>query len=327
MNKIIGKLLCLAVLASAFVFPAQAQFTTQLEETTLPVGEFSSLNVDGDFEIVLSKGSYGVRMTSDKNLMPYIQVYVRSNTLYITYDEKAVPKDVKKLYKGKNAPMPVFRAVVSMPQLNGFTLDDNVVLSATEDFFGADAVLTMSGKAQVRNLNLQAKSLTVNMKKNTQAVLFLHADETMELNTDDKAMLKVSEKAREIVLNAKGSSDNAISGDCKTLTLNLSEKSTTNVTQRTHNTTLNVGGSSKLNLNGAAEFLEIKGDKNAEVEAAAFPVKNLKAEMNGGKVNVAVEKELNVTLQGGSALFYTGSPVILVNKIVKSTLAPAGTVK
>ena len=327
MKNIFNKLLCLAVLASAFAFPSRAQFVNHLEETTLPVGEFTMVSANGDFEVTLSKGSYGVRLTTDKNLTPYVQVYVRSNTLYLTYDEKSVPKDIKKLYKGKNASQPVFRAVVSMPQLNGINLDDNVILSSTEAFYGSDVVITLTDKAQVRNLNVQGNSITVDMKKNTQAALTLTADKKMEVTTDDKAILKLAEKAREITLNAKGSSDNALSGEGEILNLNLSEKTTSNVNHRTKNAVLNVGGSSKLILNGTGEYLEVKGGKNAEVEAVAFPVKTMKAELDGGKVNVAVEKELNVTLLGGSSLFFTGSPTLIVNKIVKSTLAPAGTVK
>lgn len=327
MKNIFNKLLCLAVLASAFAFPSRAQFVNHLEETTLPVGEFTMVSANGDFEVTLSKGSYGVRLTTDKNLTPYVQVYVRSNTLYLTYDEKSVPKDIKKLYKGKNASQPVFRAVVSMPQLNGINLDDNVILSSTEAFYGSDVVITLTDKAQVRNLNVQGNSITVDMKKNAQAALTLTADKKMEVTTDDKAILKLAEKAREITLNAKGSSDNALSGEGEILNLNLSEKTTSNVNHRTKNAVLNVGGSSKLILNGSGEYLEVKGGKNAEVEAVAFPVKTMKAELDGGKVNVAVEKELNVTLLGGSSLFFTGSPTLIVNKIVKSTLAPAGTVK
>lgn len=327
MKNLFSKLLCLAVLASAFAFPSRAQFVNHLEETTLPVGEFTMVSANGDFEVTLSKGSYGVRLTTDKNLTPYVQVYVRSNTLYLTYDEKSVPKDIKKLYKGKNASQPVFRAVVSMPQLNGINLDDNVILSSAEAFYGSDVVITMTDKAQVRNLNVQGNSITVDMKKNTQAALTLTADKKMEVTTDDKAILKLAEKAREITLNAKGNSDNALSGEGEILNLNLSEKTTSNVSHRTKNAVLNVGGSSKLILNGSGEYLEVKGGKNAEVEAVAFPVKTMKAELDGGKVNVAVEKELNVTLLGGSSLFFTGSPTLIVNKIVKSTLAPAGTVK
>ena len=327
MKNLFSKLLCLAVLASAFAFPSRAQFVNHLEETTLPVGEFTMVSANGDFEVTLSKGSYGVRLTTDKNLTPYVQVYVRSNTLYLTYDEKSVPKDIKKLYKGKNASQPVFRAVVSMPQLNGINLDDNVILSSAEAFYGSDVVITLTDKAQVRNLNVQGNSITVDMKKNTQAALTLTADKKMEVTTDDKAILKLAEKAREITLNAKGNSDNALSGEGEILNLNLSEKTTSNVSHRTKNAVLNVGGSSKLILTGTGEYLEVKGGKNAEVEAVAFPVKTMKAELDGGKVNVAVEKEMNVTLLGGSSLFFTGSPTLIVNKIVKSTLAPAGTVK
>ena len=285
------------------------------------------VSANGDFEVTLSKGSYGVRLTTDKNLTPYVQVYVRSNTLYLTYDEKSVPKDIKKLYKGKNASQPVFRAVVSMPQLNGIELDDNVILSSAEAFYGSDIVISLTDKAQVRNLTVQGNSITVNMKKNAQAALTLTADKKMEVTTDDKAILKLAEKAREITLNAKGNSDNALSGEGEILNLNLSEKTTSNVSHRTKNAVLNVGGSSKLILTGTGEYLEVKGGKNAEVEAVAFPVKTMKAELDGGKVNVAVEKEMNVTLLGGSSLFFTGSPTLIVNKIVKSTLAPAGTVK
>ena len=327
MKNLFSKLLCLAVLASAFAFPSRAQFVNHLEETTLPVGEFTMVSANGDFEVTLSKGSYGVRLTTDKNLTPYVQVYVRSNTLYLTYDEKSVPKDIKKLYKGKNASQPVFRAVVSMPQLNGIELDDNVILSSAEAFYGSDIVISLTDKAQVRNLTVQGNSITVNMKKNAQAALTLTADKKMEVTTDDKAILKLAEKAREITLNAKGNSDNALSGEGEILNLNLSEKATGNVSHRTKNAVLNVGGSSKLILTGTGEYLEVKGGKNAEVEAVAFPVKTMKAELDGGKVNVAVEKEMNVTLLGGSSLFFTGSPTLIVNKIVKSTLAPAGTVK
>ncbi len=327
MKNLFSKLLCLAVLASAFAFPSRAQFVNHLEESTLPVGEFTMVSANGDFEVTLSKGSYGVRLTTDKNLTPYVQVYVRSNTLYLTYDEKSVPKDIKKLYKGKNASQPVFRAVVSMPQLNGIELDDNVILSSAEAFYGSDIVISLTDKAQIRNLTVQGNSITVNMKKNAQAALTLTADKKMEVTTDDKAILKLAEKAREITLNAKGNSDNALSGEGEILNLNLSEKTTGNVSHRTKNAVLNVGGSSKLILTGTGEYLEVKGGKNAEVEAVAFPVKTMKAELDGGKVNVAVEKEMNVTLLGGSSLFFTGSPTLIVNKIVKSTLAPAGTVK
>lgn len=328
MKNMFNKILCMAVMASAFVFPAKAQLTTsQWEEKTLPVGEFSSVEVVGDFEVALTKGAYSVRLTADKVLIPYVQVYVRSKTLYVAYDEKAVPKDVKKLYKGKDAPKPVFRAVVSMPELNGIKLDDNVMLASAEEFYGSKVTISLAGKSQIKNLTIHADDISLDMKKNAQAVITLNADSKLEVNTDDKAILKLTEKAKEFTLNAKGSSDNAVSGEGGAITLKLGEKASVNMSQNTKKVTLEAGGSSSLVLNGKAESLEVKGDKNATVDATAFPVERVNANLGGGRVDVNVEKELKVTLDGGSTLVYAGSPTVLVGKIVKSTLAPAGALK
>ena len=328
MKNMFKKLLGLAVLVSAFVMPAQAQHVLQLEDKTLPVGEFSSVNVDGDFNVNLSKGTYSVQVTADRNLMPYVQVYVRSKTLYISYDEKSVPKDIKKLFKGKDGASPVFRAVVSMPELNGIEIQDNVTLYSSEEFYGSNVTLSLTEKSQVQNLSLRANSITVNMKKNAQASLALNADKKIELNTDDKSVLKATGKTRDISVNAKGSSDIALSGECEDLTLKLAEKSNTSISMPVSDKViLDLDGSSKLSMNGKADSIEAKADRNAEVDANGFPVTKMKAELKGGKLSVNVEKELNVTLEGGSAIYFMGTPTLIVNKIVKSTLAPAGTVK
>lgn len=328
MKNVFYKFLSLAVLVSAFVVPARAQHVLQLEDKTLPVGEFSSVNVDGDFNITLSKGSYSVQVTADRNLMPYVQVYVRAKTLYVSYDEKSVPKDIKKLFKGKDGASPVFRATVSMPELNGIEIQDNVTLYSSEEFSGSNVTLSLNEKSQIQNLSLRANSITVNMKKNAQASLALNADKRIELNTDDKSVLKATGKANDLTVIAKGSSDNSLSGECEDLTLKLSERSNTSISMPVSDKViLDVDGSSKLSLNGKAELLEAKADRNAEVEANGFPVKKMKAELKGGKLNVNVEKELNVTLEGGSALYFMGTPTLIINKIIKSTLAPAGSVK
>lgn len=328
MKNLLNKIVCLAIAACAVVFPAHAQYTSQWEEKTLPVGEFSTVDVNGDFDIVLAKGSYSVRLTTDQALAPYVQVYVRAKTLYITYDEKSVPKDIKKQYKGKNAPVPVFRAVVSLPELGGINLDDNVMLATTEEFYGSSVQLSLSGKSQIRNLSLNANEIELNMKKNAQAVLSLSADSKLEANTDDKAVLKLTEKAKVFTLNAKGNSDNAISGEGEALNLKLSEKANASLNQKVQKVSMEVGGSSALVLNGEGEFLEVKGEKSATVDAAVFPVERVIANLNGNcKVNVNVEKELKVTLEGGSTLSYNGAPTLLLGKIVKSTLLPAEAVK
>ena len=311
--------------ATLLAFPAKAQVTTQLEEKTLPVGDFSSISVADDFEVSLVKGAYSVRVTTVKELAPYVQVYVRAKVLYITYDEKSVPKDIKKMFKGKGSPEPVFRAVVYLPELNGVTLANNVTLMSTDEFSGFNFEMNLGDKSQVKSLTVRASNVTVNMKKNAQATVTLKADNRMELNTDGNAVLKLSGQAMELAMNAAGSSEVSAIGDFRSSTLTMGNSATALVSQKSDKAVLQVSGSSNLTLTGDAEQMVVRGDKNALVEANGFTVKKVEANLSGSaRVNVTVTELIDATLVGGSSLYYTGTPSIQIGKIIKSTLAPYG---
>ena len=85
-------------------------------------------------------------------------------------------------------------------------------------------------------------------------------------------------------------------------------------------------GSSKLTLTGKARAMEVKGSRSSVVDAFAMPMEEVEANLsNSCTVTVSVSKKVSVNLVGGSSLFYSGSPVFEIEKIVKSTLAPYGT--
>ncbi len=305
--------------------PARAQTTAGQEEKTIPVGEFSSISVSDDFEVSLVKGKQSVRITSEKELIPYIQVYVRSKTLFITYDEKSVPKDTKKLFKGRGASDPVFRAVVSMPEIGGISLSNNAILSAAEDFTGGTFDLNLADKAQVRTLSVHVSSANVVMKKNAQATVNLEVDNRLEINTEGNATLKLGGKAQEMSVNAAGSSEVILAADCKSSVITTSGSANLSLSQKTEKMALNAGGFSKLNLSGEAVSIQIHGERSASVEANAFTVEKAEANLSGSaKVNISVSESLDATLVGGSSLYYTGTPSIKIGKIIKSTLAPYG---
>ena len=324
--KIFYRAVSLAVCAFVLALTAAyAQLSSQLEEKTFPVGDFTSINVSDDFEVSLVKGSCGAKVTVDKELFPYVQVYVRGKVLYVTYDEKSVPKDIKKLYKGRGAPTPVFRAVVSMPSLGGITLSNNVALIATEEFSATDFELSLSDKAQVKNLSLKTSSASLNMKKNAQAILNMRADKRLEINTEGNANLKLTADAAELSVASAGSSDLALSIEAKQATLNLSGSSNVTLALETEHLTLQTAGSSKLTLTGEGEEMTVRGEKSSLVEANGFAVKKVDANLSGSsRVNANVSEHIDATLVGGSALYYTGTPTILIGKIIKSTLAPFG---
>ena len=318
--------LTLAVCALALaVQSAHAQYSSQLEEKTIPVGDFTSISVSDDFEVSLVKGACSARVTADKELFPYVQVYVRGKVLHIIYDEKSVPKDIKKLFKGRGAPTPVFRAVVSMPTLGGITLSNNVTLTSTDEFPATDFDLNLSDKAQVKNLSLKTSGANLNMKKNSQAILNIRAEKRLEINTEGNANLRLTADAAELSLAAAGSSEMALSIESKQATLNLSGTSNITMALEAERTVLQAGGSSDLTITGESEQLSIRGEKSALVEANGFSVKKVEASMSGSsRINVSVSEHIDATLVGGSALYYTGTPSIQRGKIIKSTLAPYG---
>lgn len=326
MKAIINKVLWLTVgIVCLFVLPAQAQVTAGQEEKSIPVGEFSSISVSDDFEVSLVKGKHGVKITSEKELIPYIQVYVRSKSLFITYDEKSVPKDIRKLFKGRGSSDPVFRAVVSMPEIGGISLSNNATLSSIEDFSGGTFDLNLADKAQVKTLTVRVNSANLNLKKNAQVSMNVEVANRLEINTEGNASIKLSGKAQEFSVNAAGSSELTVSADCKSSTITTSGSADLSLSQKTEKMVLTVGGFSKLNLSGEADSIQIRGERSASVDANAFSVKKAEANLSGSaKVNISISESLDATLVGGSSLYYTGTPSIKIGKVIKSTLAPYG---
>lgn len=327
MKTLIHKLFTVFICTFAFdCVQSYAQENYQLETKTLPVSDFTSISVEDDFEITLLRGPQNVKVTAYRDLMPYIQVYVRGKVLYITYDERSVPKDVKKQYKGRGTTEPVFRAMISLHELNGITLSNNASLISSDEFSGSNRFdMVLGDKAQVKSLNVQTSSATVSMKKNAQAVMTLTADKHLEVSTDGNANLKLTATAPEMQLNAAGSSDWTLVANSENATLTTAGSSELITTLKTKKAVLKTSGSSEITLSGEAESLEVQGEKSSEVEAAGFTTKTIDANLSGScKVNVAVTEGITATLVGGSSLYYTGTPAIKIGKIIKSTLAPAG---
>ena len=288
LKAIIGMIAFAAVLVFAPQRAAAQSLSAQLTDKDIMVSEFNAVNVSDDFDVTVSRGTYGVRLTVDKELAPYVEVYVRSKVLYISYDEKAVPKELRKVYRGKGGLTPTFRVVAYTPELQAVTLSDNAILTGVEEFAASDFELTMAGKSQVRNLSIAAASARVSMKKNAIANLNLKTDRGVEVNTDNNSNLKLTFTGRELALTSEGSS--------------------------------------KLTLTGKAEEMEVKGSRSSVVDAFAMPLEEVEADLsNSSSVTVSVSKKVSVNLVGGSALYYSGSPEFKIEKIVKSTLAPYGT--
>ena len=327
LKAIIGMIAFAALLMVAPQRAAAQSLSAQLTDKDIVVSEFNALNVSDDFEVTVSRGAYGVRLTVDKELAPYVEVYVRSKTLFISYDEKAVPKEIKKLYRGRGSLTPVFRVVAYTPELQSVTLSDNATLTGVEEFTANAFELTAAGKTQVRNLTVSASSARIVLKKNAIATLTLNTDRGLEVNTDNYANLKLVFTGKELALTSDGSSVVVAEGGSTTgMNLMTSGSSQVSVTSETGKLDITTEGSSKLTLTGKAKEMVVKGSRSSVVDAFAMPLETVEANLsNSSSVTVSVSKQVFVNLVGGSSLYYSGSPEFRIEKIVKSTLAPYGT--
>ena len=326
LKAIIGMIAFTAILVLAPQRAGAQSLSAELSDRDIAVSEFNAVNVSDDFEVTVSRGTYGVRLTVDKELAPYVEVYVRSKTLYIAYDEKSVPKDLKKVYKGRGSLTPVFRVTVHTPELQSVSLSDNATLTGADEFVAGDFELTAAGKSQVKTLSVSAASAKIVLRKNAIATLSLKTDRGVEVNTDNNANLKLTFTGKELALNADGSSVVVAEGPTRSLNLMTGGSSQVSVTSDTEKVDLTTEGSSKLTLTGKATEMKVKGSRSSSVDAFAMPLETVEADLsNSSSVTVSVSKKVEVNLVGGSALYYSGSPEFKIEKIVKSTLAPYGT--
>ena len=326
LKAFIGMIAFAAVLLMAPQRAKAQSLSAQLTDKDIMVSEFNAVNVSDDFDVTVSRGTYGVRLTVDKELAPYVEVYVRSKVLYISYDEKAVPKEIRKMYRGKGSLTPVFRVVAYTPELQAVTLSDNATLSGVEEFVANDFELTAVGKSQVKNLRLTASSARISMKKNAVVNMNLKTDRGVEVSTDNNANLKLTFSGRELALTADGSSVVVADGSTRSMNLATSGSSQVSVSSDTESVEITSEGSSKLTLTGKALEMKVRGSRSSSVDAFAMPVETVDATLtNSSSVTVSVSKQVTVNLIGGSSLYYSGNPSFQIEKIVKSTLAPYGT--
>ena len=326
LKAVIGMIAFATVLLVAPQRAKAQSLSAQLTDKDIMVSEFNAVNVSDDFDVTVSRGTYGVRLTVDKELAPYVEVYVRSKVLYVSYDEKAVPKDLRKMYKGKGALTPVFRIVAYTPELKAVTLSDNATLIGVDEFVTDEFELTAAGKSQVKNLTVSAASARISLKKNAVASLNVKTDRGVEASTDNSSNLKLTFTGRELALTADGSSVVVADGPTKALNLATGGSSQVSVNSDTETLELTTEGSSKLTLTGKAVDMKVKGSRSSVVDAFAMPLETVEATLsNSSTVTVTVSKSVYVNLVGGSALFYSGTPEFKIEKIVRSTLAPYGT--
>ena len=303
-----------------------ASAQAQTKEVTHDFDQFTAIDIAKDFDVILTQGdAYSITLTVDEVLSPYLSVHMQGKTLFVSFEEKSVPKDVAKLYKGPKAPKPMFHAVVTMPTVEAITLSDNVVLNSTTPFECEDKFeLNLRDKAQVKLFTISAKSASLVLQKNATAVMNVTTENVLEVSTDNSAVMRLTSSAGELVANAAGSSKINVTSVAGKLNLAAAGSAQVNVAGPCTSAVVNAEGSSKIGLSGSAENLAVKAVKSSSVDAYGLEVNVASVELaNSASLSVNASERIDVNLTGGK-LSFGGSPVFKVIKVSKASITPYG---
>lgn len=294
------------IAASIVMMIAGVTAKGQTVSKTADFSSFNAIEATEDFEITLKHAATSrVDWTVDNGLEDYVETYVKNKTLYLSFNKKALTKEIKKRYKGKDAPKPVLKVTVQIPTIEVIKLKDNVVLDASgQSFSFGEFSLSASGKSRVNNLKIKAgKTITLNVSGNAR----VNANVTCEnliANLDKDGVLDLTQHATKLNLVTDGSSSVNISGNAGKIAI--------------ENT-----GKSKLNfLSGKANSLTTLSSGSSVVNALDFPISVASLVMNGSSIHIKAEKTLKLEIEGEAVVEFAGKPALDVVSVVESSVYP-----
>lgn len=288
---------------TALAMTLQAQTITKSQEYSA----FNTIEVGDSFNVSFKpseSGNYMAEWTIDTVLENYVAVYVKNKTLYVDLDERAMNKDkeVKALYKGRNAAKPVLNVIIKVPAFQTLKITDDAVVDAMgTNFENNDFNLEATGNAKVNNLTVNAKKGSIKMQKSAVVTMNLTAND-LEIELKNNAALNLNQDSKNLKIQAEQNAvltltggSNAVEIECK--------------------------NASKTNLSGSATSINLIAKDRAEVDATRFPVKDLAVNMkNNSKFNGNVSSNLSLEMDGAS-LTFSGNPDIKIISLSKATVA------
>lgn len=290
--------LCVAVAASA-----------QVKQYVYELAEFDALSVANEFDVTVAYGEqYSLVLTVDEPLKEYVNFNVKNGLLAISLDEKSIPSDVKKMYKGKNTPDPTYRIEIFTPgEIGNLSFKDKAILTAVRDVPAKEKLtFTATDNALIRTFQAEAKEVELNIDKKVSAIVTLNAAK-VKANVAGSSNVELTCASKSADVTVAGSSKLVFHGELETLDFNIK-------------------GSANSVINGSCDSAVFTCAGSSEVNALNITADDANVSMSGlCTLTEAASKKLKVELSGGSTLIFNNNPEIDVVNIKSSSLLRYGT--
>lgn len=296
------------IISIAFAMAACLCANAQVKQYTHDLTPFSAIDVASDFEVSVVTGeTFSVVLSVDEPYRDYVNCAVTGNTLYISLDEKKVPADVKKMYKGKGVTPPTFRAAVSLPgKLESVSLKGKAVFFEAKGMMSNDAVtVNLTDNAQIKTMDIDANKVSVNLDKKSIANIVVACDDLVVL-TSGNANFNLEQTSKNVDLKLQGSSNLSINGTCESIKLNTK-------------------GSAKATVVGTANVIDYVCAGSSSTNAMMLVCDDAYVNMSGScTLSQAASKYVKLNLSNGATLTYAGQPNFDIENIKSSSVNRSG---
>lgn len=285
---------------------AAGNVSAQVKQYNNELSEFHALEVKGEFEVSLVHGSsYNVLFTVDEAIIDYVECNIKNKTLIIEIDEKRIPKEVKSLYKGRNAAVATFKAMITMPEhpqlinmLDKTVLYDNMGAPSAREI-----KLVAGDKSSVKSFDVSAPLVSIVADKRSSIMSNISCEKlSLNMAGNCTATLNCSDVS-EIEAVFDNSANVVVNGDVASLNLNAKS-------------------GSKSIFNGSASDAVFECSGSSNVNASNFKIEKSKVTMSSiCQLSVNAVSTLDIdNLNGGAVLTIIGNPAVSIGTITKSSV-------
>lgn len=279
----------------------------QLVKESKKLSAFTAIEVGYEFDIVVTESeTYKVEWAVDETVANLVKIGQQGSVLRIGFDSKAMTKEQKKHYKGKEAPKMTLKVMVYTPGLESITLADKARMSAQDATFQSNGfTLMMKDESSVSGLNIQSNN----------ALIQTSGKAGVNITLDSKRIDVRGEKKSSVALKVKGCEQLNVNGDDDFILVVSGDVSKDIYVQ-------SMSSSKTVLRKGSTPELVFSSKNSAELSSAEYDAKKVSLVMAGGQASVKALEDLKLELKGGSAVQFVGGPLIEIVRIEKSSVAP-----
>lgn len=291
------------VIAAGLILSVAA--LAQSKDIEYNYSNFTKIVAGNDFEVTLvtNGDTYKISLQVEAPYADYVSAGVKNGALEMSLDEKGVPSEVKKQYKGRN---PIFKAVVTMP------------VPPQEISLSDKASLTTVYPLELVN------SLTINATDNAVVKPMTVSGQLLYLNLDKKASVDVTYKeGTKVTLNGSGYSKANLSAECSEVEVAINAGAETTLKCEAEKLDYIAKGTSKSVINGSAEFAGFTVTGTANVNAINLETPEADVAMNGlCSLSVAATDFVKANVTGGANLTFNNTPSFEIVNVKNSSIQP-----